>query len=107
MDESHLKSVSTRGPVGNLAPYRANRIIMIECVDKHGNRVRLPNGPSIEARITTMNGKRTVLYFDRMYLQNDTLVGYRSRFLGLPKKIPLSDIVLIEVQDGHKNFHYN
>lgn len=106
IDASQLKEVRTQGPAYELTPYPANQIRMIQCEDNKGNKVMLPNGPSIETRITTRNGKRTIFYFDRLFLQHDTLVGYRSRFLGLPKKIPLSDITKIEVQDGHKNFRY-
>ena len=106
IDSMQMRMVKTLGPAGDIAEYPAYPIDNIKCVDKNGNKVELRNSPSIESRITTADGKRTIFYFDRIYVQNDTLIGYRSRFLGLPKRIPLSEIVKIEIQDGHKNFHY-
>lgn len=106
VDSTQLKIVKTRGPGGDVAEYPSNSINEIKCVDKDGNKTELKNSPSIETRISTKNGKRATFYFDRIYVQNDTLIGYSSRFVGLPKRIPLSEITHIEVQDGHKNFHY-
>jgi len=106
IDSTQLRMVRTKGPAGDIAEYPANPIDQIKCVDKDGNETELQNSPSIETRITTTNGKRTIFYFDRIYVQNDTLIGFRSRFIGLPKTIPLNEITKIEVQDGHKNFHY-
>ena len=106
VDSAALIMVKTRGPAGDVAEYPANPIRQIQCVDKHGNRAVLTNSPSIETRITTADGKRTIFYFDRVYLENDTLYGQRSRFVGLPKGIAVSEIVKVEVQDGGKNFRY-
>lgn len=106
IDSTQLKIVKTRGPAGDIAEYPANPIDQIQCVDNKGNETELQNSPSVETRITTADRKRTIFYFDRIFLQNDTLIGYRSRFLGLPKRIPLSEIVKVEIQDGHKDFHY-
>ncbi len=106
IDSNQLKMVRTRGPAGDIAEYPANPIDQIKCVDKDGNEIELQNSPAIEARITTADGKKTILYFDRIYVENDTLIGYRSRFIGLPKKIALAQIIKIEIQDGQKNFNY-
>jgi hypothetical protein len=106
IDSTQLRMVRTRGPAGDIAEYPANPIVQIKCVDKDGNETELQNSPSIETRITTTDGKKTNFYFDRIYVQNDTLIGFRSRFIGLPKTIPLTEITKVEVQDGHKNFHY-
>lgn len=106
IDSTQLRMVRTRGPVGDIEEYLANPIDKIKCVDSDGNETELQNSPSIETRITTNDGKRTVLYFDRIYVENDTLIGFQSRFIGLSKKIPLTDITKIEVQDGQKNFTY-
>ena len=106
IDSSQLRMVKTRGPAGEIVEYPANPIDQIKCIDKDGNKTNLQNSPSIETRISTSDGKRTIFYFDRIYVQNDTLIGYRSRFIGLPKKIPLTEIIKVEVQDGQKKFNY-
>lgn len=106
IDSTNLKMVKTRGPSGHTQEYLAVPIEWIKCVDRNGNDAELQNGPTIESRITTKDGKKTILYFDRIFLANDTLIGHQSRFLGLPKEIPIEEISKIEVQDGHKYFRY-
>jgi len=106
IDSAQLKMVRTKGPAGDIVEYPANPIDQIQCMDKDGNETELQNSPSIETRITTTDGKKTIFYFDRIYVQNDTLIGFRSRFIGLSEIIPLTQIAKVEVQDGHKNFHY-
>ncbi|PZR23200.1 MAG: hypothetical protein DI539_03680 [Flavobacterium psychrophilum] len=86
--------------------YSANRIKKIAVTDKQGLTSHLDNSPSIEMRITQKNGKRFVVYFDTVELRNDTLSGSRSRYLGMPKKIPFDSIAKIELQDGGKDYHY-
>ncbi len=99
--------VRTQGPVFEVHTYKANGIRMIHCTDKEGRPVELPNGPSIEARITMRSGKRNTMYFDRIELRNDTLLGHPSRFAPtLEVRIPFSDIVKVEVQNGGKRFGY-
>jgi hypothetical protein len=78
----------------------------IKCVDKENKPFELKNSPSIEVRITDKNNKRTYLYFDQMYVQDSILKGDGSRFIYYPKQIPLKNIKLIEIQDGHKKFKY-
>ena len=106
IDSTQLILVSTQGPAGDIVKYLANPIVQIKCIDKSGNQVEILNSPSVETRITTNDGKRTVFYFDRVFLQNDTLKGFQSRFLGFPKSIPVKTITKVEVQNGHKNFRY-
>ena len=106
IDSSSLKLVRVKGPAGDISEYLVNPIKQIRCVDKNGNNVSIPNSPSIEARITTSDGKKTTFYFDRMLIRNDSILGYRSRFFGLPKSIALSEVSKIEVQDGYKRFRY-
>ncbi len=106
VDKDHLRIAKTRGPAGIITEYEANQIDTIKCTTKNGKEIVLRNGPSIETRITTVDGKRTIFYFDRLYASNDTLIGYRSRILGLPKRIPMTEIIKVEVQDGNKNYHY-
>lgn len=90
----------------NKINYSANRIKKIAVIDKQGLTSHLDNSPSIEMRITQKNGKRFVVYFDTVELRNDTLYGSRSRYLGMPKKIPFDSIAKIELQDGGKDYHY-
>jgi hypothetical protein len=58
-------------------------------------------------RITHINGKKYLFYFDTIILENDTLKGSRSRFIpNLTRKIPFDSIAKIEVQEGGKNYNY-
>ena len=87
--------------------YPANNIDRLIVINKDGKRTYLTNSPSIEMRVTHVNGKRYKFYFDTVYLENDTLKAERSRFIaGLSRQIPLDSIVKIEVQDGGKKFKY-
>jgi len=101
-----LRTVNTRGPMGDVVSYKTYPIDYIKCVDKENKPFELKNSPSIEVRITDINNKRTYLYFDQMYVQDSILKGDGSRFIYYPKQIPLKNIKLIEVQDGHKKFKY-
>ena len=106
IDSNSLKLVKTQGPAGDIAQYYANSIDYIKCVDKDNNPHELKNSPSIEIRFTEHNNKRTVFYFDKLYIQDSLIVGERSRFIILKKTIPINNVKLIEVQDGKKNFKY-
>lgn len=87
--------------------YSSNNINQLIVLDKNGNKMYLDNSPSIEMRITHRNGKKYILYFDTVILENDTLKGGRSRFAqSLTREIPMDSIVKIEVQDGGKKFNY-
>jgi hypothetical protein len=79
------------------------------CVDKNGNSHELENKPSIEIRFTHgPNNKKTIFYFDRVILLNDSVVaGARSRFISSwIQTIPLDEVNKIEVQDGKKRFRH-
>jgi len=106
IDSSKLRTVYTRGPAGDIAEYLANPIDYIKCVDKNNIPFELKNSPSIEVRFTEKNNKRTIFYFDRIYLQDTLIFGHQSRFIGLNKSISINNLWMIEVQDGHKNFKY-
>ena len=106
IDSVDLKTVNTKGPMGDVVTYKTYPIDYIKCVDKENNPYELKNSPSIEVRITDNNNKKTYLYFDQMYVQDSILKGDGSRFIYFRKEIPLKDIRLIEVQDGHKKFKY-
>ena len=107
IDSSDFKTVWVVGPTTDSYLYLANPIENIKCVDKNNNPIELKNSPSIEMRVTQNNGKKTIFYFDRIYLDDSLLYGIRSRFIpSFDKSIPLENIVKIEVQDGKKDFKY-
>ena len=108
IDSTKLKPVRVVGPIGEKYNYLANPLTTIECVDKKGNPFELINSPSVEIRFTYgENNKRTIYYFDRIYLNDSCVVGVQSRFISsIRKTIPLKSITKIEIQDGRKNFHY-
>ena len=88
--------------------YKSNHIDKIRVVDKDGKKYELKNSPAIEMRIILKNNKKHHFYFDTVYLQNDTLIGGRSRFIPkLVTKIPFENIQKIEVQDGGKQMKYS
>ena len=87
--------------------YNSNQIKTIYVVDKNGVTKTIENSPAIEMRITLKNNKKYHFYFDTVILQNDTLIGGRSRFMPkLVRKIPFNSILKIEVQDGGKKMEY-
>ncbi len=107
VDSTKLKAVTVKGPMGEKYNYLSNGIETINCTDKSGTAMIFDNSPSIEARVTQQSGKKTIFYFDRLFISDSTLLGVRSRFISaIRKEIKLSDIKKIEIQDGGKNFRY-
>lgn len=106
IDSTNLRIVKIRGPMGDIIEYQANPIDYIKCLDKNNNSIELKNSPSIEIRFTEKNNKRTIFYFDRVFLQDTLIFGDMSRFIILRKGISINNVKKIEVQDGHKNFKY-
>ncbi|MDE5422347.1 hypothetical protein L3073_09035 [Ancylomarina sp. DW003] len=106
IDSTELRTVYTRGPMGNIVEYKTYPIDYIKCVDKNNNPTELKNGPSIEIRFTEKNNKRTIFYFDQIYIKDSMVIGDRSRFIQYKKTIFIDSLKLIEVQDGKKNFKY-
>ncbi len=104
IDSTSLKPVIVKDPAGTRHVYLANPIDFIYCEDKDGNQHKLQNNPSIEIRFTDYKNKRTVFYFDRVFMNDSVIIGYRSRFAGLKQEIPIKDVIKIEVQDGQKGF---
>lgn len=104
----NMKPVEINNPLlpGNIR-YNSNNIKRIIVTDKNGERTYLDNSPSIEMRVTKYNGKKYHFYFDTVILENDTLKGWRSRFVQtFEREIPMDSILKIEVQDGGKKYKY-
>lgn len=107
VDSTKLKAVIVRGPLGEKYNYLSNGIETIYCTDKSGTPMTFTNSPSIEVRVTQQSGKKTIFYFERLFISDSTLLGVRSRFISaIRKEIKLADIKRIEIQDGGKNFTY-
>lgn len=106
IDSVELRTVYTRGPMGDVVEYKTYAIDNIKCVDKDNNPTGLKNSPSIEIRFTEKNNKKTIFYFDQIYVQDSMIIGNGSRFIQYQKTIPIDSLKLIEVQDGKKNFKY-
>jgi hypothetical protein len=110
IDSSKLKKVELRGGgLLSMDTYLANPIVKIKCVDKKGNPAELRNGPNIEIRFTYAEGdksKRTIFFFDRVFVTDSSVIGVRMRTLGKLRSIPLKSITKIEVQNGGKNYYY-
>ena len=87
--------------------YDANSVEFIVVIDKKGNKVKLENSPRLEMRITRKSGKKYILLFDTVIVENDTLKGARSRIMqNLRREIPLNDIDKIDIQDSGKVYKY-
>ena len=106
MKQSDMKEVMVQGPVGERVKYKTFPQDSVDCVDKNGNVIRLEKIPSLEIRFTDSNNKKTVFYFDRMFVTDTSVSGTYSRILGLQKTIPLNRIKKIEIQNGRKNYRY-
>lgn len=103
-----LRDVEINNPISywNLK-YQASSVKSIVVVDKNGNNVELENSPKLEMRITRKSGKKYILLFDTVIVENDTLKGARSRmFQNLRREIPLKDVEKIEIQDSGKVYKY-
>jgi len=105
MKETDMKEVVVQGPLGERTRYRTFPQDSVDCTKK-GQWIRLEKAPSLEIRFTDDHNKKTVYYFDRIFVTDSTVSGTYSRILGLQKSIPLETIKKIEIQDGHKNYRY-
>ena len=106
IDSSHFKEVTVKGPVGEVYRYKANPITVIKCFDNRNNQIEITNTPAIEMRVTH-GGKRTIFYFDRVFVDDSLIKGVESRISPtVTKTIPLKEVSKIEIQNGQKNFRY-
>lgn len=104
-----LREVEINNPINSITniKYEANSIKTIIVIDKKGEKVKIENSPKLEMRITRKNGKKYILLFDTVIVENDTLKGARSRLMqNLRREIPLTDIEKIEIQDSGKVYEY-
>lgn len=104
-----LQEVEINNPINSIKniKYKANSIKTIIVIDKKGEKVKIENSPKLEMRITRKNGKKYILLFDTVIVENDTLKGARSRLMqNLRREIPLTDIEKIEIQDSGKVYEY-
>lgn len=103
LKSSTPKQVSVRGFVSGT--YLSNGIEEISCL-KGAGKATLTNSPSIEMRITTTR-KKWYGYFDTIMLEGDNIAFSRSRiFEHIDARVPIVDIVKIEIQDGKKRIRY-
>lgn len=108
INDSVRKQVEINNPLFySKIKYLSNNVKYLNVYDKKGNIFFMQNSPSLEMRVTLSNGKRKIVYFDTVSLENDTLRGGKSRFIpGLTSVIPFNQIIKIELQEGGKNYYY-
>jgi hypothetical protein len=106
MQQLQMKEVTVQGPASERTTYKTFPQDSVDCFNKNGNRIRLEKIPSLEIRFTDTNNKRTVFYFDRIFVTDTYITGTYSRILGLKKSISLNSIKKVELQDGRKNYRY-
>lgn len=106
VNESNLRDTIMQTPYGYRYNESINTIDSIKCYDKNGNMKMLAKKASLEIRFTEKNGKKTVFYFDKVYMQDTLIIGDQSRFIGASKTISINNVKKIEIQDGHKKFSY-
>lgn len=86
--------------------FSSNTLKTIIVRDKANNKIEMVNRPSLEMRVTTITNKKYIMYFDTVYLENDTLFGSKARLISLKEtKIPFNEIVKVEIQDGRKKYN--
>lgn len=74
IDSTELRTVYTRGPMGNIVEYKTYPIDYIKCVDKNNNPTELKNGPSIEIRFTEKITKGQFFILTRSILKTQWLL---------------------------------
>ncbi|WP_121355242.1 hypothetical protein [Flavisolibacter nicotianae] len=102
-----MRTVTTQGPLGERVRYQTYAIDSVFAVDQKGTPVFLVNSPALEIRFTDSASRKTILYFDRLRYDRDTISGSPSRILlSVQKSIPLRNVRKIEIQNGRKNYRY-
>ena len=88
MKETDMKEVVVQGPLGERTRYKTFPQDSVDCTKK-GQWIRLEKAPSLEIRFTNDHNKKTVYYFDRIFVTDTTVSGTYSRMLGFKKPFPL------------------
>ena len=78
--------------------FDANGLEKIKCLDKNGKEVWLYAGKDVSFQITQQSGDNVTLYFDTVYLANDTIFGLKSRLVGGKRKIPVSSLAKVSIK---------
>jgi len=106
IDSTKLRIVYTQGPLGDIVDYPANPIDLIQCTDKQNNKLELENSPSLEITFINKKNRKTVYYFDRIFVHDTLITGYLAKSIMHKKSISLNSVQRIEIRDGKKNFTY-
>ncbi|UFH54495.1 hypothetical protein [Spirosoma sp. KNUC1025] len=76
-----------------------NGIEKVQVTDKNGNLSKRPVMPHTVVRLTDSKGKKTILYFDSLFLKDSLLFGSKSHFISLAvKPIHIDSLTKIEFQ---------
>jgi hypothetical protein len=76
-----------------------NGIEKVQVTDKKGNLYNRPVMPHTVIRLTDLKGKKTILYFDSLFLKDSLLFGSKSHFISLAvKPIRVDSLTKIEFQ---------
>lgn len=75
MKESDMKDVTVQGPVGESVAYKTFPQDSVDCINKRGQWIRLEKAPSLEIRFTDSDNKKTVFYFDRIFVTETSING--------------------------------
>jgi hypothetical protein len=76
-----------------------NTLTKIKVVDQNNKEQTIPVTKHTGVRITKKDGTKKTFYFDTLLIQDSTINGKRSHFVGLDiKPIKLDDIEKIELQ---------
>lgn len=79
--------------------YDSNNLSGIKCYDKNGKEITITPDKNTTLAITNgVTGKVVVLYFDTVYLSNDSIVGLKSRIMGGKRSIAVDEISAIKVK---------
>ena len=92
-------SKKTRNVASVGTAYSSNNLAEIKCFDKNGKEVLINANKNTTFAITNAATGQTVnLYFDTVYLSNDSIIGLKSRIVGGKRSTALRDISNIQVK---------
>jgi hypothetical protein len=77
-----------------------NSLRELEVLDKQENEKIIPVTHRTGVRVTKKDGSRNTFYFDTLLIQDSTITGKKSHFIGVSiKPIKLGDVQKIELQN--------